>query len=80
MTNETHSNSSTAVFTVTGMHCGSCSGLIDDELTDLPGVTSSVTDAAAGRSTVSYDPSVVTPDAIARTITDSGDFTAALVS
>lgn len=80
MTNEATSDSATAVFTVTGMHCGSCSGLIDDELADLPGVTKSVTDAAAGQSTVTYNPAAVTADTIVRTITDAGDFTAALLS
>lgn len=80
MTNETHPSSATAVFKVTGMHCGSCSGLIDDELADLLGVTESMTDAAAGQSTVTYDPAVVTADVIAQAITDSGDFTADLVS
>lgn len=66
----------TVTFVVTGMHCGSCSGLIDDELGDLAGVIESATDAGAGRSVVTFDPEVVSADVIAATITAAGDFTA----
>jgi copper chaperone len=44
--------SSTYVFHVGGMHCGSCSLLIDDALEDLPGVSRSQTELKAGQSTV----------------------------
>jgi copper chaperone len=45
----------TIVFRVEGMHCGSCSMLIDDALEDLPGVRHSRTELKAARSTVTLD-------------------------
>jgi copper chaperone CopZ len=45
----------TIVFRVEGMHCGSCSMLIDDALEDLPGVRHSHTELKAARSTVTLD-------------------------
>ncbi|MGH3677666.1 MAG: heavy-metal-associated domain-containing protein [Mycobacterium sp.] len=46
---------STQVFRVEGMHCGSCSMLIDDALEDLPGVSRSLTEVKAEQSTVWLD-------------------------
>jgi copper chaperone CopZ len=46
---------STHVFRIGGMHCGSCTLLIDDTLEDLPGVSRSQTELKAGRSTVWLD-------------------------
>jgi copper chaperone CopZ len=45
----------TVVFRVEGMHCGSCSMLIDDTLEDVPGVSDSHTEFKAARSTVTLD-------------------------
>lgn len=45
----------TARFATTGMHCSSCSMLIDLTLADLPGIVSSKTDHATGLSVVTYD-------------------------
>jgi copper chaperone len=45
----------TVEFRVEGMHCGSCSMLIDDTLEDLPGVKHSHTELKAARSTVTMD-------------------------
>jgi len=42
-------------FRVTGMHCGSCSLLVDDVLEDLPGVHSTTTSVKTGRSVVELD-------------------------
>jgi copper chaperone len=42
----------TYVFQVEGMHCGSCALLIDDTLEDLPGVHNTQTTMKQGRSTV----------------------------
>ncbi|MCX4632436.1 heavy metal-associated domain-containing protein [Streptomyces sp. NBC_01443] len=39
-------------FAVTGMHCNSCGLLIDDEIEELPGVTSSTTDFRKERTVV----------------------------
>jgi len=52
---------STHVFRVQGMHCASCSLLIDDTLEDLPGIAGSQTDAKAGRSTVQLDSALTDP-------------------
>lgn len=67
----------TVTFVVTGMHCGSCSGLIDDELGDVPGIITSATDAGSGRSVVTFDAAVVSVEQISAAIGDAGDFTAA---
>lgn len=45
----------THVFRVDGMHCGSCALLIDDTLEDLPGVRATQTMMKQGRSTVELD-------------------------
>lgn len=41
---------------VTGMHCPSCSILIDESLEEIPGVVSSSTDLRRETTTVEYDP------------------------
>lgn len=45
----------TVTFRVTGMHCGSCSLLIDDVLEDLPGVHATRTSVKDRRSVVDLD-------------------------
>jgi copper chaperone CopZ len=47
--------SNTVELTVRGMHCGSCALLIDDALTDVPGVITSTTSSKAQRSTITHD-------------------------
>ncbi|MFE2271263.1 heavy-metal-associated domain-containing protein [Streptomyces lavendulae] len=39
-------------FAVSGMHCGSCGLLIDDEVEEVPGVTASTTDVRRQRTVV----------------------------
>lgn len=46
-------------FETTGMHCSSCSMLVDMTLRDLDGVFDSKTDHATGRSVVIYDDEIV---------------------
>lgn len=46
---------SEAVLDVSGMHCGSCGSLIDETLSDLPGVVSARTDRDSNQSTVRFD-------------------------
>lgn len=48
-------STTTVTFRVTGMHCGSCSLLIDDVLEDLPGVHSTRTSMKQGLSVVELD-------------------------
>jgi len=62
----------TAQLKTTGMHCASCSMLVDLTLGDLPGVHSSKTDHASGDTVVAYDPDVVTIDGIIDAIRGAG--------
>ena len=56
----------------TGMHCRSCSMLIDMTVGDLQGVDSSESDAASGSTVVSYDPQKVELDTIIGAIRSVG--------
>jgi copper chaperone len=62
----------THVFQVDGMHCGSCALLIDDTLEDLPGVRSTQTTMKQGRSTVELDPSLTSPEDVIHAIGELG--------
>lgn len=62
----------TLVFRVEGMHCGSCALLIDDTLEDLPGVHSTQTTMKQGRSTVELDASQNSPEDVIAAIEDLG--------
>ena len=57
---------------VTGMHCPSCSILIDETLEELPGVVSSSTDLRRETTTVEYDPAQTNLTAIADEIAALG--------
>jgi copper chaperone len=65
-------STSTHIFRVDGMHCGSCSLLIDDALEDLPGVSDSHTEVKSGRSTVQLDTSLTDTREVIDTITGLG--------
>jgi len=62
----------TARFLTSGMHCSSCSMLIDMTLADVEGVVESKTDHATGVSVVSFDSDVVTVDTIVEAISGAG--------
>ncbi|WP_018504941.1 heavy-metal-associated domain-containing protein [Parafrankia discariae] len=62
----------THTFRVEGMHCGSCSLLIDDALEDLPGVRSTQTVLRQGRTTVELDLSQNGPPDVVRVIEELG--------
>ena len=62
----------THVFQVEGMHCGSCALLIDDTLEDLPGVHATQTTIKQGRSTVELDTGQSGPDEVIRAIEELG--------
>jgi len=62
----------TTTFLTTGMHCSSCSMLVDMTLADVEGVVESRTDHATGLSVVSYDSDVVTSDGIIEAIRSAG--------
>ena len=55
-----------------GMHCRSCSMLVDMTLGDLPGVEESRTDLASGMTEVRYDPQVVSLDDLIAAIRSAG--------
>jgi Cu+-exporting ATPase len=57
---------------VDGMHCSSCSMLIDEALEDLPGVVSSTTSVRKARTDVSYDPEVTSVGVMAATLAELG--------
>lgn len=58
--------------TTSGMHCSSCSMLIQMEVGDMQGVSQVTSDHATGLTTVTYDDSVVTLDSIVATIRAAG--------
>jgi copper chaperone CopZ len=62
----------TARLKTSGMHCSSCSMLVDLTLGDLPGVASSKTDHASGDTIVAYDPEALGVDAIIEAIRSVG--------
>lgn len=62
----------THVFRIEGMHCGSCALLIDDTLEDLPGVRSTQTTMKQGRSTVELDVSQASPEDVINAIIELG--------
>ena len=62
----------TARLKTTGMHCSSCSMLVDLTVGDLPGVVSSKTDHASGDTVVSFDSDVVGVDGIIDAIREVG--------
>lgn len=57
---------------VTGMHCVSCSLLIDESVEEIPGVISSSTDLRRETTTVEYDPAQTDPTVIAEEISKLG--------
>lgn len=59
-------------FTTTGMHCPSCSMLVQMDVSDLPGVTSVSADHRTGVTEVTYDETSVTADEIVDAITKAG--------
>jgi copper chaperone len=62
----------TIVFRVEGMHCGSCALLIDDALEDLPGVLSTQTTFKQGGSTVELDANRSSPEDVIGVIEELG--------
>jgi len=62
----------TANLMTSGMHCSSCSMLVDMTLGDLAGVVSSKTDHATGKTVVTYDDDAVDLQAIMDAIRSVG--------
>jgi len=62
----------TAKFKTSGMHCPSCSMLIEMNVSDLPGIESVRASHADGLTTVTFDPSTIDADKIAAEIRAAG--------
>lgn len=56
----------------TGMHCQSCSMLVQMNVEELPGVESVTSDFRTGSTEVVYDPEQVTVEGIVAAITAAG--------
>ncbi|MDI3420875.1 cation transporter [Streptomyces luteolus] len=52
-------------FAITGMHCNSCGLLIDDEIEELPGVTTSTTNLRTERTVVELERPVPAQEIVA---------------
>lgn len=59
-------------FATNGMHCRSCSMLIEMDVGDLPGVQSVTSDHARGLTEVTYDEAATGPEQIVSAITKAG--------
>jgi copper chaperone CopZ len=62
----------THTFRVEGMHCGSCALLIDDTLSDLPGVRGTQTTVKPSRSTVELEATQTNPEDVITAIVTLG--------
>jgi copper chaperone CopZ len=63
---------STIELTVTGMHCGSCSALIEESLGEHPAVSSASVDLDAARAVVAYDPAQLSADGLCAIVAEVG--------
>lgn len=59
-------------FMITGMHCTSCSKLIEMTLGEMEGVSSVSVDYEGGKGRIEYDPAVVSRDDIATAVGSIG--------
>jgi Cu+-exporting ATPase len=57
---------------ISGMSCAACAGRIEKGLNQLAGVQEAAVNFASERATVTYDPSRLTPEAIAHAVADQG--------
>jgi copper chaperone len=64
--------STNVVLRIAGMHCASCSALINETLADTPGVLTVSVELEPGRATVAFDPDVVTVESLVALIAEAG--------
>ena len=57
---------------VSGMHCASCSALIEEVLAEEPAVERASVDLGTGRGTVTFDPSAMTVDDVVAAVASAG--------
>lgn len=55
-----------------GMHCSSCSMLIQMSVDDLPGIDEATADYGSGRTRVRFEPALVSSEQIVAAIRDAG--------
>lgn len=65
-------NKQKIIFTVSGMHCGSCEMLIKDELGELSGVSDPEIDFKSGKGSVLLDITVNKPEDIVKAVANAG--------
>jgi copper chaperone CopZ len=69
----------TQTIQIKGMHCTSCAMNIDGELEELPGVQRAETHFASGKTTITYDPTLINQPQLSETIKKLG-YTATFTS
>ncbi len=62
-------------FPIVGMHCASCKALIEQLVSELPGVSHVVVNYAAEKMSVEYDPEKVDVDLLKKTVASAGSYT-----
>ena len=62
----------TRTFAIDGMHCVSCTMLLDEILEDLDGVHRSTTSLRRRRTVVEYDATTCTPEIVVTAISEAG--------
>lgn len=60
------------IIPVTGMHCANCANTVSRNLKRMPGVTDASVSYASERAQVSYDPVLVQPEQMIKTLVDVG--------
>jgi Cu+-exporting ATPase len=60
------------IIPVTGMHCANCANTVSRNLKRMPGVTDASVSYASERAQVSYDPALVQPEQMIKTLVDVG--------
>jgi copper chaperone CopZ len=59
-------------FVVEGMHCGSCSALIEETLAEQPGVSAASVDLESARAVVSFTPTDLSVEELRSAIEEVG--------
>ena len=67
-----HASTEKIVIPVTGMTCAACQGRVQRTLSKVPGVVDAGVNLMMGSATITFDPSVVTPDSLVTTIESTG--------
>jgi copper chaperone CopZ len=67
-----HPGPATVRLALTGMHCGSCAALIENILSDQPGVTGAVVGFEAAEARVTFDPAKVTVNDLCSSVAGAG--------